>query len=337
MADWGVKFKRGARQFLFVLITTGTTVTVLAQKQSRPAGSDYPNKSVRIVVGSSPGGGADIVARLVAPRLADSWGIPVVIENRSAGAVYGLETAGRATPDGYTIGFAPSSGYSAAVLSIKLPFDLKKNIDPLVQLTSLSYLLITIPSVPGRTVKDLIEYARTKPGVLNYGSTGHGAASHLGMELFNLMAGTKMVHVPFKGAGPVYVGLLGGEVQVFIGAIISSAQHVKSGKLKALAVTGDKRSKLFADLPTVNESGMPGFDLSGWYGLIGPVGMPPSVIAKIHQSVTRVLVSPDFEAKIAADGSDVVISKSPAEFRQIVAREIEKWEKFRKATGISLN
>jgi tripartite-type tricarboxylate transporter receptor subunit TctC len=320
-----------------VAFIAGTVASAHAQQQSGQAGPNYSNKPVRIIVGSSPGGGSDIIARLVSQKLAELWDNPVIVENRSAGAVYGLEAAGRATPDGYTIGFAPNSGYSAAVLAIELPFDLKKSIEPIVQLTSQPYLLLANPSLPVKSVKELIGYAKAKPGVLNYASTGHGAQSHLGMELFNLMAGLKTVHIAFKGSGPAYIALMAGEVQLFIGSMVSSVQHVKAKKMVALAVTADKRSRIFPDLPTVAESGLPGYELSGWYGLIGPSGMPRSVVEKIHQSANRVLASPDVEKKITSDGSDVVLSKSPAEFKRVVMNEIGKWEKFQKATGIKLD
>lgn len=318
---------------LFVILLCAGSATQAEQKLYPPSAS-FPNKTVRIIVGSSPGGGSDITARLVAQKLAELWGSSVVVENRSAGAVYAFEAIARATPDGYSIALVPSSGYSAAVLSIKVPFDIKKDIEPLAQLTSQPYVMVIHPSLPVGSVKELVAYAKRKPGVINYGSTGAGTASHLGMELLKSMIAVDIVHIPYKGAGPAYIGLLSGEVQVFLGSAISSMQHVKSGKLRALAVTTAERSKFLPDLPTISESGVPGFELSGWYGLALPLGVAPAIVSKIHQAVQQVLKSREIQAKLAATGSEVVLSVSPAEFKNVTDREIDKWEKFRKMSGI---
>lgn len=318
---------------VFVILLCAGGATQAQQKPGQPSAS-YPNKTVRIIVGSSPGGGSDITARLVAQKLAELWGSSVVVENRSAGAVYGFEAIARATPDGYSIALVPSSGYSAAVLSIKVPFDIKKDIEPLAQLTSQPYVMVIHPSLPVGSVKELIAYAKSKPGVINYGSTGAGTASHLGMELLKSMIAVDVVHIPYKGAGPAYIALISGEVQVFLGSAVSSMQHVKSGKMKALAVTTAERSKFLPDLPTISESGVPGFELSGWYGLALPAGVAPAIVRKIHQAVQHALRSPEIQAKLAATGSEVKLSASPAEFKNVTAREIDKWEKFRKMSGI---
>lgn len=318
---------------IFVILLCAGNALRAQQKPNQPS-AGYPNKTVRIIVGSSPGGGSDITARLVAQKLAELWGSSVVVENRSAGAVYGFEAIARATPDGYSIALVPSSGYSAAVLSIKVPFDIKKDIEAFAQLTSQPYVMVVHPSLPVGSVKELIAYAKNKPGVINYGSTGAGTASHLGMELLKSTITIDVVHIPYKGAGPAYIGLLSGEVQVFLGSAVSSMQHVKSGKLKALAVTTAQRSKFLPDLPTISESGVPGFELSGWYGLALPAGVAPAIVRKIHQAVQQVLGSPEIQAKLAATGSEVVLSSSPAEFRNVAAREIDKWDKFRKKSGI---
>ena len=297
----------------------------------------YPTKPVRVIVGSSPGGGTDITARIIAERLGELWHKSVVVENRSAGAIYGLEATSRATPDGYTLGLAASTGYVQAVLSIKLPFNLRKDLEPVIQFTSQPYLLVVPPSLPVNSVSELIALAKSRPGALNYASTGVGADSHVGMELLKSMTGMHIVHIPYKGAGPALSALIGGEVQLFFPSAIAGVPHVKSGRLRALAVTTDKRSKLLPDLPTIAEAGVPGFELRGWYGLIAPVGIAPAIVLKIFRGTSAVLARADVQAKFAAVGAEVVAPGSPADFRTTVYHEIEKWEKFSRVSGIKLD
>ena len=321
------------------LALLGAAATADAQQTSAQAPRDvrgYPVKPVRIIVGSSPGGGTDITARIVAEKLGESWGTPVIVENRSSGAIYGLEATARATPDGYTLGLAASTAYVQAVLKIKLPFDLRKDIEPITQFTSQPYLLVVPPSLPVNSVKELIALAKSKPGALNYGSTGVGAESHVGMAIFGSMAGISMVHVPYKGAGPALTDLMSGQIQLLFPSAISGVPHVKSGRLKALAVTTDKRAKLLPELPTISESGVPGFELRGWYGLIGPSGLAQATVLKIHRSAAEVLARADIQAKFAALGAETIASSSPAEFRSTIEREIVKLEKFSKASGLRL-
>jgi tripartite-type tricarboxylate transporter receptor subunit TctC len=183
----------------------------------------------------------------------------------------------------------------------------------------------------------LISYAKSRPGKLNYASSGTGGSGHLGMELLKSMTGMDMVHIPYRGIGPGIIDLLGGQVQMLFGSAPSVAPHVKSGRLKAIAVTTEKRSAFFPELPTISESGVPGFELNGWYGLVAPGGIAPAMAAKLHQSVKQALSNPDIHAKFAADGSEVVVSSSPAEFKKLVAREIVKWGNFAKTSGFKVD
>jgi tripartite-type tricarboxylate transporter receptor subunit TctC len=309
-----------------------------AQAQQKTGGSEhsasaFPARPVRIIVGSAPGGGADFTARIVAQKLTELWGRNVIVENRSATAVYALEAMASATADGYTMGMGTFNAYLLAVLSPSLRFDLGKDVEPVTQLTSQPYILVTHPGLPGSSLKDLMAYVKSRPGKLNYASSGTGGAAHLGMELLKSMTGMDMVHIPYRGIGPGIIDLISGQVQMLFGSAPSVAPHVKSGRLKAIAVTTIKRYRLFPELPTIAESGVPEFDLSGWYGLVAPGSTAPAMVGKLHSGVAQALASPDLHARFAADGSEVVVSSSPAEFRKLVTREIAKWRAFAKASG----
>lgn len=321
-----------------VLIVVASVATAEAQQKARAAqesASSFPSKPVRIIVGSAPGGGSDITARIVAQKLTEVWGRSVIVENRSGTALYALEATAKATPDGYTMGMGTFNAYLLALLSPNLRFNLARDIEPVTQLTSQPYLLVVHPSVPGTSLKDLIAYAKSRPGRLNYASSGTGGAGHLGMELLKSMTGMDMVHIPYRGIGPGIIDLLGGQVQMLFGSAPSVAPHVQSGKLKAIAVTTEKRSKFFPELPTISESGVPRFELNGWYGLVAPGAVRPSMLGTLHQSVKQALSNPDIQARFAADGSEVAASSSPAEFKNLVSREIAKWEKFVRTSGFN--
>ena len=321
-----------------VFFACAAVLTEAAQNPGPAQGTagGYPTKPLRVIVGSSPGGGTDITARIVAERLGELWRKSVVVENRSAGAIYGLDATSRATPDGYTLGLAASTGYVQAVLSIKLPFNLRKDLEPIIQFTSQPYLLVINPSLAVNSVSELIALAKNKPGALNYASNGVGSEAHVGMELLKSMTGMNIVHVPYKGAGPALSDLIGGHVQLFLPSAISGVPHVKSGKLRALAVTTDRRSKLLPDLPTIAEAGVPGFEMRGWYGLIAPAGIAPAIVLKIYHGASEVLARTDVQARFASVGAEVATPSSPADFRNTVNHEIEKWEKFSKVSGIKL-
>ena len=298
-----------------------------------PQPADYPSRPVRIIVGSAPGGGADITARIVAQKLTEAWGRSVIVENRSGTALYALEATANATADGYTTGMGTFNSYLLAVQSSGLRFNLRRDIEPVTQFTSQAYLLVLHPSIPAATLKDLVAYVKARPGKLNYASSGTGGAGHLGVEMLKAMTGMDIVHVPYRGSGPGIIDLLGGQVQMMLGSAPAVAPHMRSGKLKAIAVTTAKRFRFFPELPTVAESGVPGFELNGWYGLVAPGAIRPALVRFLHQSVKQALGDPGVQGRFAADGSEVEVSGAPAEFKNLVGAEIARWEKFAKTSS----
>ncbi len=296
----------------------------------------YPHKPVRVLVGNAPGGGIDITARVVAQKLGDKWGRSLVVDNRpGASGVIALDLAQQAAPDGYTLLVTSGSLIASAMAQRKVPYDVRTAYSPVTQLTSLYYLLLIHPAVPVHTVKELIAYGRSKPGALNYGSSGIGGAGHLGGALLASMAGMKMVHVPYKGGGLVLADLISGQIQLGFTSTISGMPHVRSGRLKALAVTSAKRAPAFPDLPTLAEAGVPGFALINWYGLFGPAGMPPAIMVLLHRDVSRSLGSAEVQTAFARDGADAAPSASPAAFRHVLEKEVEDWRKIVRLPGFA--
>ena len=313
----------------FVLIVSG-----VAHAQGKP--DAFPSRTVRIIVGNAPGGGTDTVARLVAAQLTERWKSAVVVENR-AGATgrIAMDSVAQATPDGYML----LLGSHALVISMalkKIPYDIRKVYDPIVQMTTQSYLLVEHPSVPGTTVKELIAIAKSKPGALNHGTAGNGSMAHLGMSLFDVLSGTNITHIPYKGGGPAMTDLLSGRTQVLLGPAVSVIPYVRSGRLKLLAVSSEKRLASMPDLPTIAESGVPGYELSNTYGLFAPAGTPAAVILAINHETNQVIRAPEFVAKLAADGVDAAPPNTPAEYRNSIERDFQKWDKFFKTPGLDL-
>jgi len=298
---------------------------------------NYPSKPIRILVGSSPGGGTDLVARLVGQRLAESWNANVIVENRAGGSgVISMNIMTQAAADGYTIAVAGNSLILTGAQG-KLPYDIRTAFDAVAQLTSQPYLLVVSPALPVMSVKDLVAYAAGKPGVLNYGSSGTGSVIHLGTELMNSMAGIRMTHVPYKGVGPALLDALRGQIQMLLCNGIAAAPHLKSGKLKAIAVSTRARTRLFPDLPTIAESGIPGYDLNNMYGVYSPSGMSRPVLAALNREFSRIVNSPDVKERLATDGAEAAAPNSPAQFRNLYLSEINKWAKFIKSSGIPLD
>jgi tripartite-type tricarboxylate transporter receptor subunit TctC len=296
----------------------------------------YPNKPLRMLVGFAPGGGSDTLGRLVGQKLSESIGQPIVIDNRpGAGGVIAMELTARAPADGYTLMVVSGSSVVSATLVTKVAFDINKAFAPISLLAMQPYVLLVPQSLPVNSVKELIAHAKAKPGALNYGSSGHGSSAHLGMELFKQMAGVDMVHIAYKGIGPAIVDLMSGRVQLLFGSAVSAGNAAKTGKVKALAVTSERRAKSLPDLPTIAESGVPNFDLTGWYGVVAPAGTPQAVIAKLNQEIARVLASPEMQRRLSNDGSEATPT-TPAQFRQIIANEIQRWQKLVQQTDLGL-
>ena len=298
------------------------------------AQSGYPTKPVRVLVGAPPGSGSDVIMRIVTLKLSERWNRSVVIDNRAGalGAI-ALDIAAQAAPDGYTL--ATLSGQNLTGMLLKtVQVDIPKAFTPVVQMVALPYLLVVAPSLPVSSVKELIALAKTRP--LIYASSGTGSVVHLGMEMFKAMAGVPMTHIPYKGSGQSMVDVMSGRVQLAITNSLTATPLVRSGRLRALAVTSAKRSATFADLPTIAEAGVPGFELTSWYGLFAPAKTPMTIVRIINRDVLDVMNSPEMKEKLAADAAEPALPNTPEDFRRIVTREVEVWDKFIKTSGIKI-
>ncbi len=300
------------------------------------AAQGYPVKPIRVVVPYAPGGSTDVVMRIVAPRMSESLGQQVVVENRPGGSsTIGLDIAAKSPPDGYTLGVANITFGANPSLFKKMPFDSEKDLLP-VSLVSIVTLVLTVhPSVPARSVKQLIALAKDKPGSLNYGSAGNVSANHLATERFSYMTGIKMVHIPYKGGGPAVISIVSGETAILMATIPSSIQHFQSGRLIPLAVTSPKRNAALPDIPSIAEAGVPGYEAIEWNGVMVPAGTPPAVISRLHQAIARALAVPEVKERILALGADPVGS-SPEEFGAFIKKEIATWSKVIKEVGITI-
>lgn len=294
----------------------------------------YPTRPIRFVIPYAPGGSANMLARVVGQKVIDYFGQQVVVDNRpGANGHIGMEIGAKAVPDGYTIVL----GYISNVvidpsLYRRLPYDPIKNLAPVTQLASTPNVLVVHPSVPARTFKELLAYAKTHPGKISFGSSSIGSVGHLTGELLNRRAGIEMMHVPYKGGGQAVIDLLGGQIQMMFSGFSSTLQHIKAGKLQPLAVTGAKRSPVLPDIPTIAESGFPGFAATAWHGVFVPAGTPKAVVDKLHGAIVRALADPDAKEKLTALGFEIVGS-SPAEFSAFISAELRQWGPVVKASG----
>jgi tripartite-type tricarboxylate transporter receptor subunit TctC len=295
-------------------------------------GQSFPSRPVRIVVGTSAGGGIDIAARLIAQALSERVGQQFYVENRvGAGTNPGAEMVVRATPDGYTLFLASAANAINATLYAKLNFDFVRDMAPVAGIARVPQVMEVHPSVSAKTVPELIAYAKANPGKLNMASAGMGSVQQVGGDLFKMMTGVDMVHVPYKGAGPAIIDLLGGQVQVMFDTMPSSIQNIKAGRLRALAVTTTTRSEALPELPTVADF-VPGYESSQWYGLTAPRATPAEVIDKLNKEVNGVLADPAFKARLAEIGA-TPLAGSPADFGKLIVEDTEKWAKVVKFSG----
>ena len=301
--------------------------SVSAGAQKPAADASYPSRPVRLIVPFAPGGGTDIIARLVAQDVGQAWGQTIVADNRGgSGGVVGTETAARASPDGYTL-ILVSLGFSyAPALYRKLPYDSEKDFSPITRVATQPFVYVVVPSLGVASMKDLIALAKAKPGEIRYGSGGSGGSSHLGTELLRVMTATDFTHVPYKGTGPALTAMLGGEIHFQLIGISSVVPHLKSGRMRALAVSGAKRSDAAPELPTVAESGVAGYAFDVWYGLLAPAGTPRAIVAKVNAEVNKALKSPALAQRFAAVGLEPAGTTSE-EFAGIIRSEIVKWKK----------
>jgi tripartite-type tricarboxylate transporter receptor subunit TctC len=300
------------------------------------AQGSFPTKPVRLVVPFPPGGGTDITARAVGLRLTESFGQPVIVDNRpGANGTIGVDLTAKSAPDGYTITMISSSHAVNVGLYPKLPYDLLKDLAPITQATSQPYAFVIYPGVPAKTVKEFIAYAKAKPGTVNYGSSGTGGISHLGGAWFAQLAGIDMVHIPYKGGAPATLDMIAGRNHMQLGTFLLTGAHIKAGRLRVLAVTTPKRWHGTPDLPTVQESGVPGFAITQWYGMLAPAKTPPAIVARLNKEIARVLHLPDVKDKLVADGADPVGGPA-ADFGAHVKSEVVKYAKIVKQVGLKV-
>jgi tripartite-type tricarboxylate transporter receptor subunit TctC len=302
------------------------------------AAQAYPAKPVRIVNPFAPGGATDQLARLMAQKLTELWGQSVVVENRpGASGAIGLEAVAKSPPDGYTLAIATQTTHAAnPALYAKLPYDPVRDFAPLTLAGSTPLALMVQPALPVTDVKSLVAYLKANPGKLTYASGGNGTSQHLTMELLKSMTGTFVVHIPYKGAGPALVDFLGGQTNIMFDNLPTALPHVKAGKVRALAVSSGRRSPLAPDLPTLAESGLPGFDLATWFAFFAPAATPKEITAKIAVDMQRVLAQPDVKERLRAVGVDVVGS-TPEELARFQRAEMEKWARIVKDSGAKVD
>jgi len=294
----------------------------------------YPSRPVRFVVPFAPGGSTDTLARTIGVKLADALGQQVVVDNRpGANGDIGMMIVAKAPPDGHTIllGYIANLAIAPSLYA-KLPFDPVKDYAHITQIATSPNVLTAHPSVPAKGLQELIALAKAKPGAVNFASTGVASVGHLTGELLNNLAGMKMTHVPYKGGGQAIIDLLGGHVQVMFSGFSAAMPHIKSGKIRALAVTGAKRSPALADVPTIAEQGFPGVEATAWYGVLAPAGTPKPVVTRLHDETVRILKLPDVSQRLDALGFEIVGS-TPEQFGAYIKSEIRKWEKVVKASG----
>ena len=301
-------------------------------KAAPAVAEQYPSKPIRLLIPFAPGGGTDILARMVAQRLSESLGQAMVADNRPAvDGVVASETLVRSAPDGYTLLLVSSSHAINPAIGRKLPYDTLRDFAPITQTASQQLFLVVHPSLPVKSVKELIDYAKAKPGNLNYGSSSNAVV--LPMELFNSMAGIKTTHIPYKGSAPMLNDLLGGQINLAIAAAVSALPHIKSGRLRVLAIGDSKRSTILPDLPTIAEAGVPGYQAVIWSGMLAPAKTPRAIIDKLYQETARVVLAPEFKERLVQLGSDAVGS-TPEQWSEFIKTEIDKWAKIARIAGV---
>ncbi|HET7160213.1 MAG TPA: tripartite tricarboxylate transporter substrate binding protein, partial [Burkholderiales bacterium] len=295
----------------------------------------FPQKPVRIIVAFPPGGGTDIVARIVGQKLSDAWGQQVIVENRAgASGVIGTEAAARAAPDGYTWFMGTMGNLTVNQhLYRKMPVDPQRDLTALSQVVAVHFVMVAHSSLPAKNVKELIALAKSRPGQINYSSSGPGGAPHLGGELLKSMAGIDLAHIPYKGSGPSFTDLLGGQVSLTFDSLLQAYPYIKAGKLNALGVLGSKRSPLLPQTPTIAESGVPGYELTNWFGLVLPAATPRELTTRLYGDVSKVLVQADVRDKLQAMGADV-IGSTPEQFAAFMRSETAKWDKVIRTANI---
>ena len=295
---------------------------------------NYPTRAVRLIIPFSAGGAADVPGRLLVERLSPVLGQQVVIENRpGAGSTIGAEVAAKAPPDGYTLFMISNTHFVSAGLYKKLPFDPLNDFTPITQITSAPNVLMVHPSLPAKNVKELIALAKARPGEINYASSGNGSTQHLTGALFTRMANIDMTHIPYRGSGPVTADLLGGQVQVAFPGIAGMLPHIKSGRLRALGVTGAKRSPELPQVPTIAEAGIKGYEMVAWFGIAAPKSLPGEIRSKVHGDLLKVLKTPEMQASMRSVGQEIAYQERPEQFFEFMKAEAAKWAKVVQESG----
>jgi len=298
---------------------------------------NFPSKPLRLVVGSTPGGGTDISARLIAPKMSEQLGQQVVVENRpGATTTIGVNYVVRSAPDGYTMLMGVSSLAINPHILKNVPYDALTDLAPVTQVLVAPNIMVAHPSLPIRTVKELVAFARPRPGQLNFAAGGAGSSQHLAIELFLYMTGTKIVHVPYKGQGMALIDVVAGQVSLMMANVISALPHVRSARLRALGVTGSKRTKVAPDIPTIAESGVPGYEVLQWYGVLAPAATPREIIGRLHGVIARAVQDPKIRERIVADAGEPV-GNTPDEFSAILRADYKKWGDVIRKAGIRVD
>ncbi len=312
----------------------GMAFSAVAALGAMPAHAqkNYPTKPIRLIVPFAPGGGTDIVARALAKNLTEAFGQSVVVDNRAGGGgTIGAETAVRAAPDGYTLAIV-SGSYGTNAALFKLSYDPINDISPISLIGETGFLVSLHPSVPAKSIKELIALAKAKPNSLNYASTGTGGITHLSTELFDMMAGTRMTHIPYKGTGAAMTDLLGGQVQLIFGSMPTMVPQHKSGRLRGIAVTTSKRITAIPDIPTVAET-VPGYEAVLWYGCLGPKNLPKDIVARLNAEIAKAMATPEMKERMAGEGLEPA-GGAPDQLRDMLKREVPKWIKVVKEANI---
>jgi tripartite-type tricarboxylate transporter receptor subunit TctC len=307
---------------------------VLALAAAPVHSQQFPSRSVRLIVASSPGSGVDIVARIVAQKLPAGLGQQVIVDNRAgAGANLGAEIAAKSPPDGYTLFMGTPAHAINASLYSGLSYDLVRDFVPVSLVSTGQYVVIIHPSIPARSVKELIALARSNPGALAYGSAGPGNSTHLAGELFQSMAKVKLLHVPYKGSGPALVELISGQLQLMFANLTAGLPHMRTNRVRALAVTGGQRTFLVPELPTVTEAGLPGYVVTSYFGVLAPTGTPAAVVARLNAEINKALRTPEVRATLTNEGAEAG-GGSPEEFAALIKAEIPRWAAVVKIAGL---
>ena len=315
---------------LVLLLIAGMPMIVAG---SADAQQTYPSKPIRLIVAAPPGGSATTVARIIGQKLSESWGQQVLVDNRGgANAIIGTEALIKSPPDGYTI-LSVTSTHAINPSLLATPYDAIKDFAPVATLIGAEFLLVLHPSLPVGNLKELISLARLRPGELNYASSGNGTANHLTSEMFSIMAGIKMQHIPYKGGGPALTDLLGGQVQLHFNLPIGLIPHIKNGKLKGIAISGQTRLAALPQVPTFSEAGLPGFDATNWFGILAPSGTPKEIVEKLSAEIARILAIPDIRTTLTSQGMDPLVS-TPDQFAARIKADIARYAKVIKDANI---